>query len=371
MTPQTRADLLRQIWWAGVHSVGGATAVSSTLTEAPIPPPDLILAVGKAAEAMAKAAHARYAKVPTLAITKAGHTEPGLAFQVLESAHPVPDISSLNAGSRLLAEVVAAPPGSHLLLLVSGGASSLVEVLRPGLSLDDLARLNRTLIASGKDIATINAERSRVSMIKGGGLLAQFRGARITVLAISDTRGDRIETIGAGIGFALPRHGLVIETRIVASNAVARSAAAACARSLGFEVHRNDETLYDDVDIAADTMASALSTPKTGVLIWGGEPTVILPPHPGVGGRNQALGLLTARAIAGRSDVSIIVAGTDGSDGPTAAAGALVDGTTWTDAANQFLAEADSGTYLARKGAIMATGPTGTNVMDLAIALTD
>ena len=367
MTPEHRADLLRNIWWAAVHAVAGDTAVARSLTEVPIPRPDLILAVGKAAAAMAKPAHERFA-APTLAVTKHGHSEQGLAFDVLESAHPVPDASSLAAGARLLAEVTKAPPGSHLLLLVSGGASALAEAPRPGITLADITALNRELLASGQDIATMNATRTRLSRIKGGGLLSQFNGARVTVLAISDTSGDQIETIGSGIGLCPPRPGLICDTRIVASNAVARAAAATKAQSLGMSVHGNAETLYDDVAAAALLMTRTLPT-APGLMIWGGEPTAVLPPNPGQGGRNQALALHMAQAIRGRSDLSVLVAGTDGSDGPTTAAGGLVDGTTWDDSAAAFLRSADSGSYLATHAALFTTGPTGTNVMDLALAL--
>ena len=368
MTPQTRADLLTQIWWAGVHAVQGGAAVAASLDAKPIPRPDRIIAVGKAAVAMAKPAHARFPGVATLAITKTGHTEPGTWFEVLEAAHPVPDLTSLNAGARLLAEVITAPEGSHLLLLVSGGASSLVEVPRPGFSLGDLAGMNRDLLASGKDIGTMNAERSQHSMIKGGGLLAQFRGSHVTVLAISDTRGDMIQTIGSGIGLWHPRPGQTCDTRIAASNSVARAAAAAKARALGLTVRGLAETLYGDVADTARMMARDLPQ-APGLTIWGGEPTVVLPPVPGRGGRNQALALHVAGLIGGQGDVSVLVAGTDGNDGPTDAAGGMVTGTTWTDSAAQYLTAADSGTYLAGQNALFTTGPTGTNVMDLALAL--
>lgn len=367
MTPQDRARLLQEIWWAGVQAVRGDAAVAHSLDHQPIPRPDLILAVGKAAVAMAKPAFARFGPVRTLAITKHDHTEAALGFEVLEAAHPVPDASSLSAGARLLAEVAQAPAGSHLLLLVSGGASALVEAPRPGVTLADIATLNRALLAQGIDIAAMNVERTKLSQIKGGGLLGQFRGARVTVLAVSDTRGDRIETIGSGIGLCLPRAGLVQETRIVASNTVARAAAAAKAQALGLTLRINAETLYDDVAVCADLMARDIGLP--GVYLWGGEPTVILPASPGRGGRNQALALRMAERISGQGDVSVLVAGTDGSDGPTAAAGGLVDGSVWQDSARDALRAADSGSYLDRAGALFTTGPTGTNVMDLALAL--
>ena len=367
MSPLQRAELLQKIWWAGVRAVSGEAAVDHSLKAQPIPRPDLILAVGKAAVAMTKPAFARFGPIKTLAITKQDHSEPDLPFEVVQAAHPVPDASSLAAGARLLAGVQAAPPGSHLLLLVSGGASALVEAPRPGVTLADIMALNRALLASGKDIATMNAERTGFSQIKGGGLLDHFQGARVTVLAVSDTRGDLIETIGSGIGLCRPRAGLAHECRIVASNTVARAAAVAQAQELGLAVLHNAETLYDDVAACAGLMARDLGAP--GLYLWGGEPTVVLPPDPGRGGRNQALALRLAQVIRGRSDTAVLVAGTDGSDGPTNAAGGLVDGTTWTDAAAAALTAADSGTYLDQRGALFVTGPTGTNVMDLALAL--
>ena len=148
----------------------------------------------------------------------------------------------------------------------------------------------------------------------------------------------------------------------------ARAAAATKAQSLGVSVHGNAETLYDDVAAAALLMTRTLPT-APGLMIWGGEPTVVLPPDPGQGGRNQALALHLAREIRGRADLSVLVAGTDGSDGPTTAAGGLVDGRTWDDSATAFLHAADSGSYLASRDARFTSRPTGTNVMDLALAL--
>jgi glycerate 2-kinase len=105
------------------------------------------------------------------------------------------------------------------------------------------------------------------------------------------------------------------------------------------------------------------------VMVLGGEPTVVLPENPGRGGRNQALALALAQQIAGVDGLHVVVGGTDGSDGPTDAAGAIVDGTTWGPGANEALARADSGTWLDRRGALLVTGPTGTNVMDLLVAV--
>lgn len=364
--------LLEEIWWAGVGAVRGENAVRSALASSSVGRPDAILAVGKAAASMAQAAVAAFGtEPPCLVLTKYGHAagvELSEHVTVIEAAHPVPDEQSLAAGRAAVDLVSGMAPGSHLLMLVSGGASALVEVPKTGLRLDHLARENSRLLSSGLDIHAMNARRRVFSQVKGGGLLSHFRGAETTVLAISDVEGDSLDVIGSGIGASPPEPEFRHDARIVASNAIARAAAAEKAQALGFRVLSSDETLYTDVAEAADTILGGLDgTP--GVRIWGGEPTTVLPDNPGEGGRNQALALLVARAIAGRENLAVLVGGTDGSDGPTRAAGGVVTGGTWTDEGQNHLDRADSGPYLRARGALLETGPTGTNVMDLAIAI--
>ncbi len=365
-------DILKAVWWAGVRAVRGYEAVSSALDTDLDAAPDRIVAVGKAAASMAKAATDTYGPdVPCLVITKYHHSEgAGLpeTAEVMESAHPVPDEASLLAGARLLEVVEGMAADSHLLLLVSGGASSLAEVLEQGLTLGDLAKLNAGMLAQGLDIHAMNARRKTLSRIKGGRLLDAFPGPRVTVFAISDVEGDAMGVIGSGIGSAPEDHRFVYDGRIVASNAIARRAAAAEAERLGLTVLSSEETLYCDVAEAADRIAKKLDG-RPGLRIWGGEPVTVLPDNPGMGGRNQALALSVAERIAGRAGLSVLVGGTDGSDGPTTAAGGLVDASTWGPGAAEALIAADSGTYLAHSGALFETGPTGTNVMDLALAL--
>lgn len=225
-------------------------------------------------------------------------------------------------------------------------------------------------MASGADIHAINAERRQVSRLKGGGLLSEFSGSRVLVLAISDVSGDSIAVIGSGLG-AKGDYAGAYECRIVASNAIAREAVADCARADGHRVISNEESLYGDVGEVARRIAQQVGDGPPGFYIFGGEPTVILPDNPGQGGRNQALALMLARAFSGQVGLCCLVGGTDGNDGPTTAAGGIVDGTTYRAAAGAgaALAAADSGTYLREVSAVLETGPTGTNVMDLAIVL--
>ena len=129
--------------------------------------------------------------------------------------------------------------------------------------------------------------------------------------------------------------------------------------------------MHCDFHTAAQRLAADLIEGPPGAYLWGGEPTVVLPPKPGVGGRNQSLALALAKAIRGRRDIDALIAGTDGTDGPTNAAGALIDGDTFTAAsgADAALQNANAGAYLARIAALYKPGPTGTNVMDLAVAV--
>ena len=158
---------------------------------------------------------------------------------------------------------------------------------------------------------------------------------------------------------------------VIGSNRIAREAAAGFLRGEGMKIVANQESLNQDIHAAAQQMAAELLVGPAGAYIWGGEPTVILPPKPGIGGRNQSLALALAKEIRGHGKISVLVAGTDGTDGPTNAAGGLIDGDTFNAAtgANNALLNADAGTYLARIAALFKPGPTGTNVMDLAIAI--
>ncbi|MHA6262835.1 DUF4147 domain-containing protein [Arenibacterium sp. CAU 1754] len=363
-----RADAIA-IWQAGVDRVGGYAAVSAALKNDG-PWPDQIIAVGKAAGTMTCAALDHFGDTPALVVTKDGHGE-GLpdTVRLIESAHPVPDERSLQAGRVLRETVDRMAAHSHLLMLVSGGASSLAEDLTDGHDLSDLAALNRQLLAAGLDITAMNVERRKISRIKGGGLLGHFGGTSVRVLAISDVPGDDLAVIGSGIGAAPVPCPFDFDAQIVASNAHARQAAAVAARDLGYDVLTEQEALHDDLGALSDRWGPRIRDMAPGVLILGGEPTVVLPETPGRGGRNQALALALAEAIAGTDDITVVVGGTDGSDGPTDAAGGIVDGRTWRPGAADAAQKADSGSYLARHGALLLTGPTGTNVMDLLIAV--
>jgi len=357
---------LAALWWQGVRAVQGKPAVFKAITAHDVATPDLVLAVGKAAASMAQAAYDVFGAVPMHIVTKYHHIDGAPPHATLiEAAHPVPDTASLRAGKALRDAIAGCKSDAHVLMLVSGGASSLVEDLPDGMTLIDLAQRTQTMLASGADIHAMNAQRRALSQIKGGKLLGRFQGAHVTSLAISDVEGDALDVIGSGIGDAPEGAEFRFDAHIVANNHIARMAVAQAAN---LPVLTNAETLYDNVDVLAPRIAKDLLNSAKGLHILGGEPTVVLPDNPGKGGRNMALALLLAREISGQDGLRILVAGTDGTDGPTDAAGALIDGTTWEDSAQDAIDRADAAPWLDARGALFRSGPTGTNVMDLLIA---
>ena len=369
---ERRKQAVIEIWQAAIDAVYGRQAVLNALDEDSAFEPDLVIAVGKAASGMCQGALECFPRCDALVVTKYDHTDPVLRanerVQVIESAHPIPDQNSLDAGKALLDRIRTMPADSRVLLLVSGGASALAEALPEDMTLADLQAVTDEMIAGGKTIAQINGWRKQASSIKDGKLVQAFSGAEIRVYAISDVEGDSISTIGSGIGDC-HRAKVTARSTVIASNQIAREHAVHKATELGLTVRQNEETLYGDVFELAPAIGNRLRDAEPGVYIWGGEPTVILPQNPGRGGRNQSLALAVSEQLAGKNNISLLVAGTDGTDGPTIAAGGLVDGNTWSDAARLALQNADAGSYLEQHDSLFVTGPTNTNVMDLAIAI--
>ncbi len=376
MTAEKRKRDIRAIWQAAVSAVSGEQAVSHAIDFDEAFRPDQIIAVGKAAVGMCRGALRHFPDCRALVVTKYDHVDDEFLartnVRVIQSAHPIPDQNSLNAGKAMLECVANLPEDSRLLLLVSGGASALAETLPDAMDLADLRAVTDEMISTGKTISEINMRRKEMSLIKDGKLLAEFSGAEARVYAISDVEGDNIATIGSGIGDCRRSRSSAYST-ITASNKIAREQARHAAQSLGYRVKHNEESLYDDVFKLAAVIGPQLSNAAPGVYIWGGEPTVVLPDNPGRGGRNQALALATSEYLLNSENITLLIAGTDGSDGPTSAAGGLVDYETFSDsgAARAALNLADAGSYLEQHGSLFVTGPTNTNVMDLAIAIVD
>ena len=404
-----RRDLL-DCFQVALQAVNGRTCVAASLGQHV----DLLqngcalVAIGKAALAMTEGARDVLGThiQSGLVITKEGYAQPlvppAAAMEILESAHPVPDERSLLAGQRLIDFVQTLPAHLPMLFLISGGASSLVEHLPDGIGLADLQRINSVMLASGMPIGAINQVRKKLSLLKGGGLLDYLGERPVVNLLMSDVPDNDPAVIGSGLlirtesPVSLPmdlpdeivsklssikmphpvysRHQPKVMTSIVADNQLACQAAVRCATGKGYRVQLQTACLSGDVERVAEQITATLFKSEAGVYIWGGEPTVNLPAVPGRGGRNQQLALLLAERIQNEKGLQILVAATDGSDGPTEHAGGLVDGQTISRGeqegmdARRCLRETNAGAFLEASGDLISTGPTGSNVMDLVIA---
>ena len=334
-----------------VHGTAVTRAALATLTG-----PHALVALGKAAGAMAAGARA----VPTLELVTTFTAAPhGYGDADYHGGHPVPDAASLAAGAAFMDWLRALPPRLPLIALVSGGASACIEALRDGATLDALAARTRALLASGAGIAEINAERARFSALKRGGARALAGDREIVLWVLSDVPGDDPALVGSG-----PFAGGA--ARRLSTNAEAVAAVGA---------DHPAQALAGDAAVQGRAIAEFLRAAAPGIWVWGGETTVALPPAPGRGGRCQHLALAAAIALDGCGGITLLAAGTDGIDGDSGDAGALVDGGTAARIRAEgldpavALAHADSNAALAAAGDLVHTGPTGTNVMDLVIAV--
>jgi len=359
--------------------VSGRSCVARSLSG--VTGPVWVAAIGKAASAMALGAHDVLGPSieRTLIITKDDHVAPQIHalrnVQIYESAHPVPDQRSLQAGASLLKWLQDLPHAVEPLFLISGGASSLVEVLEEGVTFEQLGRLNAEGLASGIAIGELNARRSRLSRIKGGGVARLLGDRPGRALFISDVPSDEPAVIGSGVLGPVPGHTDKIERTIIASLDLAVEGVCVAAEKLGLDVRRPVNRFDDDAARLAVRFTHELHLNAAQVCVWGGESTVQLPANPGRGGRNQHLALAAARLLAGQPNMMLLAAGTDGTDGVTEDAGGLVDSETCARLAvseidvDDSMRRADSGTALAASGDLVHTGPTGTNVGDLVIGL--
>ena len=364
-----------------------------------------VVGAGKAAAVMAAEAERKLgARIAAGSVnTKYGHTVAPLKhIQVRECGHPIPDEAGMQGAERIAEIARSAQEGDLVLCLLSGGASALMPLPVPGLSLTQKGELTAQLLARGADIHQINTVRKHLSQIKGGQLAAMAYPAETVSLILSDVIGDNLEVIGSGPTAADPttvadarallnRFGingqaaeLLRETPkttsatnlVIGSNSLALNAARAKARSLGYHTLLLSSTLQGEAREVAQVLAAIAREIKNhgqpvkppACLLTGGETTVTLRGS-GKGGRNQEFALAFSMAVSGMPGITILSGGTDGTDGPTDAAGAVVNGTTADANAAEALANNDSYPYLQARDALIITGPTGTNVMDIQVLL--
>jgi hydroxypyruvate reductase len=390
----------------------------------------IVIAIGKAAVPMAQAALDRVVDAPLtgIVVTKVGHaahhTLPE-TLRVVEAGHPVPNAAGLAAAEAVAAVLASTTARDHVLLLLSGGASALLPSPVAKIALADLQSVTESLLRAGATIGEINAVRKHLSRLSGGQLARLAQPAPVVALILSDVVGDPLDVIASGptapdpttyataqailarydllahIPPAVLAHleagvaGRVEETPkpgdpvftnvanvIVGSNRLAAQAAIDEAGRLGYNTLLLTTFMEGEArEVAKVTAALAKGIRAHGdpvrspaCLVWGGETTVTVRGQ-GKGGRNQELALAAALALEGMPDVALLALATDGTDGPTDAAGAIVDGHTtelaraagWKPTAT--LVGNNAYPLLDAAGALLRTGPTGTNVNDITVLL--
>ena len=403
-------QLLRQraesIWTAAIRSVLPDEAVRRSLEHFHPQGRVFLVAAGKAAWQMAHAALTVLGRVDGgIVITKYGHVRgplPGVTC--CEAGHPVPDDNSFAATQRALALVSGLRADDTVLFLLSGGGSALFEPLVPGAELQDITS---QLLASGADIVEMNTIRKRLSGVKGGRFAQRCAPAQVFSIVLSDILGDPLDMIASGpavpdtstcaqalavaekyhLALSAQARALLaqetpktldnVTTRITGSvRELCRAAASAC-RNLGYEPVLLTDQLCCEAREAGSFLGSIVRTQagqgKKLAYIAGGE-TIVHLTGKGLGGRNQELALAAAPAIAGLN-AAVFSVGSDGTDGPTDAAGGYVDGDTlaaleaggWSG--YDALQNNDSYHALKAVDGLIITGATGTNVNDVAVAL--
>lgn len=370
----------------------------------------ILVAAGKAAWQMAAAAVRVLGKVDDgIVITKYEHVKgeiPGVECR--EAGHPVPDENSFTATGKALEKVSGLDEKDTVIFLLSGGGSALFE--KPLIPGEELQDITKQLLACGADIVEMNTIRKRLSGVKGGRFGLACMPAKVYAVVLSDILGDPLDMIASGPAYPdsstceqakaivekynlklsararvlleeeTPKNLANVTTQITGSVRELCEAALRAAKGLGFAPALLTDELCCEAREAGSMLASMLRTHRKDggriCYIAGGE-TVVHLTGKGKGGRNQELALAAAPLLAGIPDACVFSVGSDGTDGPTDAAGGYVDGDTMeclkTKGLDVFAALKDNDAYaaLAAAGGLIVTGPTGTNVNDVAVALLD
>jgi glycerate 2-kinase len=410
-TDQTARNALRNLFDVAVASADPSRVLARHLPSKPVGR-CIVVGAGKAAASMAAAVDVAWPDVDLSGTVVApyGYAMPAGRITVREAAHPVPDAASEDAARIILTAVDGLQPEDLVLVLISGGGSSVMALPAEGITLADKQKVSRLLLASGLDIRTMNMVRRRLSAIKGGKLLTAAQPARVVTLGISDIPGDDMAAIASGPSIPDPtadmnlRHVVAMlgdqlpaavsgrllspapaitscpnhDARLIGTPAAALDAAAAAARTMGLHPILLGDDLEGESEALGREMATlvrrGVSTPT--VLLSGGETTVTLTNQsPGRGGRNTEFVLSLACALEGRRGVWALAGDTDGEDGASKAAGAMIAPDTIGRStaigldARAYLARHDSAALFDAIGDLLVTGPTRTNVNDFRAVL--
>ncbi|MCD6319243.1 MAG: glycerate kinase [Candidatus Desulfofervidaceae bacterium] len=424
--------VLKDLFWTGIRAVNPYTAVKEYLkkVQEEIKTDEyqkvIVIGFGKAAYTMAKAVEEEWGDLidTGLAITKYGHGGKLDKIKITEAGHPLPDENGVKATEEII-KLIKANAGEKTLILclISGGGSALLVAPYEGITLAEKQSVTQLLLKAGADITELNAVRKHLSRVKGGRLAERAYPSRLIALILSDVIGDPLEVIASGPTapdettyrdaltvlkkFSLFPHtppqmiellekgkqGLLPETLkkdnpifkhvtnvIIGNNRKALNAVKAKAFELGFQPQIISSEIQGEArevgeylaNLASEAQKTLSDSPKC--LISGGETTVAVKGK-GLGGRNMELALAFALKVAGKKGISLLSAGSDGTDGPTDAAGAIVDGNTILRAREVgivpevYLGNNDAYHFFQKVGGLFISGPTGTNVMDIQIIL--
>ena len=410
MNQKLRKDA-EQIIRGAIRAVVPDETVRKALEGKEFPGRIFVVSVGKAAWQMAKSASEALSQpyAAGIVVTKYGHVQGEISgFTCYEAGHPIPDENSFLATQAVLDMTADLREEDTVLFLLSGGGSALFEKpLIPGAELGDITR---QLLAKGADIVEINTIRKRLSAVKGGKFAKHCEPAHMETIILSDIIGDPLDMIASGPAYPdsstceqalkiVDKYGLKlsegakllleketpkelasVESTVVGNvQELCRAAMREC-ETLGYETVFLTDCLNVEARAAGAMLGNIARSHSKGhkklAFLAGGE-TVVYLTGGGKGGRNQELALGAAAGIAGLEHVAVFSVGSDGTDGPTDAAGGYVDGETWSDAVakglsiEKSLQENDSYILLKALGGLIITGPTGTNVNDVAVVLID
>jgi glycerate 2-kinase len=386
-----------------------------------------IVGAGKASASMAKAIESILGSRITAGhiVTKYDHSVPLEFVEITEAGHPVPDENGIKGTEKIMSIVNMAEKDDLVICLISGGGSALLADVPEGCTLEDLKTLNSILLKTGANITEMNCIRKHLSKVKGGLLAKAASPAEVVSLILSDVIGDPLDVIASGptapdpttfadaiaiigkykIGKEIPaqiikvlREGfekkrsetlkendeILLHTHnlIIGTNRLALKTAKEKAESLGYDTEVITNKLDGDVFDVAGYIIEIVKSVKKGklqkkiCLLFAGEPTVKVK-GTGSGGRNQHLALVAAKLLKDLPGITILSGGTDGTDGPTDAAGAVVDSNTsgnslWLNLdMDKYIENFDSYNFFKQEGGLIITGPTQTNVMDLMVVLLD
>lgn len=366
-----------------------------------------LLAAGKAAFSMAAAAAEKVKIRKGVVISKYGHIKGEIEnCECYEAGHPVSDAATIQATEAAIGMLKDLKEDDHVLFLLSGGASALFE--KPLISLEKLRHINEQMLKKGLNIVEINTIRKKLSAVKGGKLAELCRPAQVTAIILSDVLSDRLDVIGSGptvedkstaedalelvrrydLDLSDETLKIISESRscycdnceniIIGSVRILCEKAMAAAKKYGYEpiliTDHIDTEATEAGDLLYDEMMKHLDDPHDTALIMGGE-TIVHVKGNGLGGRNQELVFSQIKKLDGMDNVLMMSLGSDGTDGPTDAAGGYVDGSSYQKLKDKgldyekILADNDSYHGLKAIDGLIVTGPTGTNVNDITLAL--